>query len=225
MFVSHTIHRRALLLWVPIAILLLELTHPVDWSAHVHGPEVIARDTTWWTLLHVIQLPLFGLLSLAVLTLGWKLPGRAAIVSRIGVALFLVFYTAHDSITGIASGLVMREASGLSGDELALAESLAGALFLGGGAFTFIPALGMLGWVLAAGGLAVALAQAGASRWPVALLVVAAVAFGITHEPPFGPIGMAAFAAAVALIEYAPRVAWPACPVRASLIAREGAPS
>jgi hypothetical protein len=57
------------------------------------------------------------------------------------------------------------------------------------------------------------MSRVGVSRLPVGLMVLAAIAFGITHEPPFGPIGMAAFAGSIALIEFAPQRFWKSCPV------------
>lgn len=208
MQIDSTPWRRALILGVPLVVLVLELFHPVDWSADVHGTEVIARDPAWWTILHIVQLPLFGLLGVSVFALTWGMAGRSVWASRIGVLLFLVFYSAHDSITGIASGILIWEAEELPEAEADLVATQVESLFLGGGPYTFIPLTGMLGWALAVGAAAVALNRSGLALLPTILLFSAAIVFGITHEPPFGPIGLAALLLAITMIEFMPGRAW-----------------
>jgi hypothetical protein len=72
--------------------------------------------------------------------------------------------------------------------------------------------LGILGWVVAAVAAAQALRNAGVSPAPVVLMLAAGLFFGITHEPPFGPIGMLAIVTAVGLIEFNPCRFWRDCP-------------
>ncbi len=64
--------RRVVLFATPLALVILELMHPLN--AHDTSP-------TWWTTLHLIQMPLFGLIGLAGYLLvrrdgieGWAAP-------------------------------------------------------------------------------------------------------------------------------------------------------
>src|SRR5258707_14029708 len=50
----------------------------------------LAPIATWWTVLHVAQVPLFALLGLAVWLLVHDLDGRAARISGGAVAVFVV---------------------------------------------------------------------------------------------------------------------------------------
>jgi hypothetical protein len=208
----NTLMRRALLIGAPLSVGVLGIWHPIDPGTSPY--QIVADSPTWWTILHLLQLPLFGLLALAVWMLVRQLPGKAALVSKIALAFFVIFYTALDSITGIASGIIAREARDLSAAEIATIEPLVNSLFLGGGPYTFIPLFAILGWGVAAGAAAVALRRAGVSRLPVLLMGLSAIFFGITHEPPFGPIGMAAMLGAVVMIEFLPHRYWRSCPVR-----------
>jgi hypothetical protein len=203
--------RRLLLFGAPLTVGILGIWHPVDPGTSPY--QIVADSPTWWTVLHVLQLPLFGLLALAVATLVAGLPGKAAFVSKVGLAFFVIFYTALDSVTGIASGIIAQEARDLPADQVAVIEPMVNSLFLGGGPYTFIPVLGILGWVVATGAAAVALRYNGVSRLPIVLLAFSAIFFGMTHEPPFGPIGMAALIGAIAMIEFAPHRYWRSCPV------------
>jgi hypothetical protein len=203
--------RRLLLLLPPIALGILGIFHPVGPG---HSPfHIVSESPTWWTVLHILQLPLLALVALSVYLVVAGFPGRAAMVSRAGLAVFVVFYTAYDSITGIASGIIVQETRSFSSEEQSVAEPLVNSLFLGGGPYTFITALAMLGWIISTIAAAVAMSRVGVARLPVGLMVLAAIAFGITHEPPFGPIGMAAFAGSIALMEFAPQRFWKSCPV------------
>jgi hypothetical protein len=194
--------RRAVLFGAPTTLGLINVFHPVGVGHHPY--DVVSQQPTWWLILHILQLPLFSLLGLAVFLLTSDIKGRAATVSRVALGFFVTFYVALDAITGVASGLIVRAAGSLSPEEHAVVEPLIGELFLGGGPLTFIPALAILGWVVAVLAAARALSNFGVGRLPVALLVVAAVGFGITHEPPFGPVGLAAFLCAAVLIELHP---------------------
>src|SRR4051812_12206464 len=75
--------RRLVLLGTPLALGLLELWHPVP----VPGMrfETIARYNDWWLILHLLQLPLFGLMALAVMVLVAHAHGRSATIARVGM--------------------------------------------------------------------------------------------------------------------------------------------
>jgi hypothetical protein len=188
--------RRLIVFGAPAAVAAVTLLHPVVRDAP--SRDLDGRVTLWLTV-HLLQLPLFGLLAAAMWLLVAGLPGRAAQVSRLAVLPFAVFYAAFDALVGIATGLMLRHAAELPG-AAATADGLwaerlrdpwVGAVVL--------PAV--LGWVVAGAAAAVALARAGAPRAAVVALVLATALFGVDHAPPFGPLAMVALLAAVVLLE------------------------
>jgi hypothetical protein len=125
-------------------------------------------------------------------------------VARLAVLPFVAFYSAFDAIVGFATGLLVRQANGLSGAEQAAAAQQIQQYFDNvikpGLPTLYVVAIGVAAWVAAMLAVAVARRRAGASGTTVALLVVAAVAFGFDHGFPTGTIGMAAlFLAALSL--------------------------
>jgi hypothetical protein len=168
--------------------------------------ETIAHYNDWWLTLHLLQLPLFGLMGLAVVVLVAGVPGRAAMIARVGMWFFVVFYSAFDAITGIASGMLVRGAQGLVPEQQALVARQVEAFFpsaAGNPAITLIAALGVLGWIVGVIAATVALARAGAAR-AAAILLGLAVIFAM-HAPPTGPLGLTCFFLAAVWIEFAPR--------------------
>ena len=65
---------------------------------------------------HIVQLPLIGLMVLAVYLLTDGLEGRAVTVSRWAIGVFAVFFSAYDAAAGIATGYALRAAQGLSAE-------------------------------------------------------------------------------------------------------------
>jgi hypothetical protein len=195
--------QRLVILGTPLALGSLEIWHPVGLPNKTPFESVLPK-VDWWITLHLLQLPLFGLLSLAVLLLVSNLRGWAATLSRIGMAFFIVFYTALDSIMGIAGGLLVRSARDLSSN-LQIFAAKQFDLFsfdpiVGGSTFSLIGILGAGGWAIGVIAAAIALGRAGASRLSVVFLIASALLFGIAHVPPTGPLGMACFFIAVARI-------------------------
>lgn len=69
---------------------------------------MISRRMDQWLTVHMIQLPLFGLLAVAVSLLTDGLRGRVVLLGRIALGFFVVFYTALDSLAGLAVGFLVR---------------------------------------------------------------------------------------------------------------------
>jgi hypothetical protein len=189
---DHTT-RRALISSPPLILSILELWHPTG-----HGQPsaftAILPKVDWWLLLHLLQLPLFGLLGLSVILLGWPLKGSALTWSRIGILFFWIFYTALDSITGIAGGLLIRSARLLPPDLQSLVATQVNLFFfdplVGGSTLSLVGALGAGGWLLGVGALAYAFSKEGIDRLTIALLSASAVLFALSHTPPTGPFGL-----------------------------------
>jgi hypothetical protein len=70
------VRRRLILLGTPLTLGLLEIWHPVPVPGTRY--ETIARYNDWWLILHILQLPLFGLMALAVVMLVTGIYGWAA---------------------------------------------------------------------------------------------------------------------------------------------------
>jgi hypothetical protein len=184
---------------VPLVWAALLLFHPNPEG----GPFESIRDVVdRWLIVHVGQLVLTPLLVLAVWRLLDGLSSRAAMVSRAAAVVWAAFFTAYDSIQGIATGLVIRYADGdlAGGEQAGVARALdylvSDSLLAGN-----ISAVGLVAnaaWVAVAIGAAVALHRAGAGKWVVIAMCVSIVF--VVHTAPAG-IGLVAFAVAGILRE------------------------
>lgn len=200
----ETLLKQIIVLGSPLVLGILEIWHPVG-QPNMTPFESILPVVDWWLTLHLLQLPLFGLLGIGVILLVHNLRGWATIVSRIGIAFFLIFYTALDAITGIAGGLLIRNARDLSSNVQIFAskqfEQLLFNPIVGGSTFSVIGVLGSGGWIIGVIAAAIALKRAGSSLFSFVLLIASAVLFGIAHVPPTGPLGMACFLMGVVTID------------------------
>ena len=102
--------RRVVLLGAPLALAILEIFHPERPTSATEAAE----QGVWFMWFHFIQVPLIGLIVLAVYLLTDGLEGRAASVSRWALGLFAVFFSANDAAAGIYTGYDLRNARGLS---------------------------------------------------------------------------------------------------------------
>jgi hypothetical protein len=187
--------RRLVLLGTPLALAILEIFHPKpsDASAAVDQGE-------WFMWFHIIQVPLIGLIALAVYLLTEGLQGQAVSVSRWAIAVFAVFFSAYDAAAGIGTGYVLNEAQGLTAEEQETVWQLVkdlpdlslpfGLSIVGTGA-----------WVVALIAAARALRNAGASRGPFVFLILAGVFLLGGHPFPFGTLAFGCFFVATALLE------------------------
>ncbi|NEO89915.1 MAG: hypothetical protein F6K56_06540 [Moorea sp. SIO3G5] len=202
---TSTLLQQLVVIGSPFTLGLLEIWHPTG-SPGQTAFEAILPQVDWWLTLHILQLPLFGLMALSVVILVNNLQGWAARISRVGIAFFIVFYTALDSITGIASGLLIRTAKELPPQVQTFVSQQVN-LFLtdpivGGATFSLVGILGALGWLVGVSAAAIALRRVGVPRLPVVLLILSGVFFGLSHTPPTGPLGMGCFFLAVFLISF-----------------------
>src|SRR3712207_3622911 len=102
--------RRVVLLGAPLALAILEIFHPERPNSACEAVE----QGVWFMWFHFIQVPLIGLMALAVYLLTDRLEGRAASVSRWAIGVFAVFFSAYDAAAGIGTGYALRNARGLS---------------------------------------------------------------------------------------------------------------
>jgi hypothetical protein len=91
-------------------------------------PTTLSADTAqWWTTMHIVLVPLFPLLAVAVWVLLRSDQSPLGWAGRVAATVYAVFYGVLDALSGIAAGTVML-ASGGGGDEV-------NALFGTGGSF------------------------------------------------------------------------------------------
>jgi hypothetical protein len=197
---DHRLLRRLVLLGTPLALALWEIFHPQP-----SGVADSVEQGGWFMWFHIIQVPLIGLIALAVYLLTEGLEGRAVSVSRWAIGVFAVFFSAYDAAAGIGTGYALRNAQGLSAEgQAAVYETV---IDMPGLSLIFgLSIVGTGAWVVALVAAAIALRRAGASRGPFILLVLAGVFLMGGHPYPAGTLAFGCFFVAAAWLEFAQRV-------------------
>lgn len=185
--------------WLPIAAVALPalilagvgLTHPTLLNS---------GTADWWTTLHVILVPLFPLLGVAI----WVLlrDDRTAVGwgGRIAAIAYVIFYGALDAVSGIATGTVVRAGEAADSPVLGALFGVGNVLGHVGGYAFFVAVILVLGsaW------------RRGARGWlffvAVGILLVTGYSFTTSHIYwPRGGLTMIGLAVGLALIEFIPR--------------------
>jgi hypothetical protein len=190
--------RRLVLLGTPLALALLEIFHPQP-----GGASEAVEQGGWFMWFHIIQLPLIGLIALAVYLLTEGLEGRAVSVSRWAIGVFAVFFSAYDAAAGIATGYALRSAQGLSAEGQAAVyeavKDMPGLSLIFG-----LSIVGTGAWVVAVIAAAKTLRRAGTPRGPFVLLILAGVFLMGEHPFPAGTLAFGCFFLAAVWLELAP---------------------
>ena len=204
---------RLVILGAPLALGLVEVWHfeslPFDSEGEL-GPftrfRTIAPVAEQWLIVHLLQAPLIALVGLAVYLMVRDIADIPAYVARVCMALFVVAYTVLDSVAGIAVGVLVSNARDLSPAQLPPVEQAIEQLWNSPivGNVSVVTITGAAAWVIGVLAAAVSLRRSGAPRGPVALMVLAALIFGMSHVNPAGPIGMACLLAAFVWLEFFP---------------------
>ena len=173
------------LLW---AVLILFHPNPGEAGPYEEIKDVVDR----WLLVHVGQLILTPFLFFAVWRLLDGLSSTAARVSRAALVVWTVFFSAYDTVQGVATGILIRHANGLAGEERdgvarALDFLVEDSQLAGGVSAVWVVAAAS--WAVVAIGAAVALHKAGAGK-----AVVAAACLSIVFAVHVAPaaIGLVA---------------------------------
>src|ERR671919_2238233 len=190
--------RRVLLLAPPLALAALEIIHPQP----DENVQALMDASTWFAGFHVIQLALTGLVGLSVLMLADSFGRASAWVTRLGVGVFLVFFSAYDAVAGIGTGLAMRSARDLSAVQQEGVFDVVKDWPAVGPPFA-LSIVGTLGWVAAVGALALAARPQGAPRREWIFIGLAALFLLGGHPFPQGTLAFGCFFVAALLHEFA----------------------
>ena len=189
----------AFVIGVPLAWAVLLLFHP---SGEVDQIYLSLRDdVTAWLVVHIGMMLFIPLMAGGIYLLLRGVEGTAARVSRIALVPFVVFFSAWETLQGTANGILVNELNRLPEQERAAGSRLIqdfaeSPLVRDLGVFASIGSLSILIAMIAAG---IALRRhAGAPLAVPILLGLFGVLIG-AHTPPFGPIALVCFAAAVVL--------------------------
>lgn len=192
--------RRVLLLVPPLLLAGLEVLHPQPDET----VQALLDASTWFAGFHVIQLALTGLVGLSVLLLADSFGRATAWVTRLGVGVFLVFFSAYDAVAGIATGLAMRSARDLSAVQQEGVFEVVKDWPAVGPPFA-LSIVGTLGWVAAVGALALAARRQGAPRREWIFIGLAALFLLGGHPFPQGTLAFGCFFVAALLHEWRAR--------------------
>jgi hypothetical protein len=168
----------------------------------IHPPDLeVGDETALYLWIHFVQLVLILMLAWGTWLLVKDLPGRAAKVARVAIVPYAILYSAFDAVAGIAIGIIMREANGMSAADGAaiqrvfddsdwVTEAITAALLVVGGLSWFVMAFAAALAVKPIGGLG-----------PTLLMTIGAAIFAVGHPFPPGPIGIALFGLGLAWLE------------------------
>jgi hypothetical protein len=187
------------LVGVPLAWIVLLLFHPAGEGKEIYVD--LQDQVTRMLTVHIGMLLFIPLMAVVVYVLLRGVEGTAAVVSRIALAPYVIFYGAWEALYGIGLGILADAVNGLPASEratgAAVIQDYAENVLIRG--FGVLVSLGSIAFIIAtiAAGLALR-RHAGA---PLAVPVLLGLSgFLITaHPPPYGPTGLALFIAAVLL--------------------------
>ena len=184
---------------VPVAWAVLLLFHPTGDGDEFY--PVVRDQVTAWLVVHVGTLLFVPLLAGVVYLLLRGVEGVAALLSRIALAVFALFYTAWEVLIGLGTGILVDQVNGLPAAERATGARLVEE-FTGSSLIRAFELIGGFAWLIAVVAAGVALFRRADPRSSVAvlLLVVLSAVPIVWHVPPFGPVGLALFVIAMLLV-------------------------
>jgi hypothetical protein len=183
---SETSVARYLVYAGPLVWAVLILFHPNPGGSPYEG---ITDDVDRWLVIHVGQLILTPFLFLAVWSLLDGLSSAAARISRAALVVWTVFFTAYDSLQGIATGVLARYANDLAAQEQAAVGRAIDFLVEDSQLAGNISAIGLVAgaaWLTVAIAAAVALHKAGAGKAVVVATCLSVVVAAHTAPAAIG---------------------------------------
>jgi hypothetical protein len=193
--------RRLLLLAPPFLFAAWAAVHP--------APDVNAQAVmdvaTWFAAFHAVQLALTGLIALTVLLLADDYGAAGSWTTRLGIGVFLIFFSAYDAIAGIATGLAMRHARDLTAaQQEGVWQTVKDWPAFDLSVFS-LNVVGSLAWAVALVTVALAARRAGVLRAEWIFVLLAGVFFLGGHPFPFGTVAFGCLYVAV-LLHLRPRL-------------------
>jgi hypothetical protein len=225
----------------PVVLVCIELFHPANFTkTHTHPDapgmfEYLSKPEhynptfealaypgpDWWFILHMIQTPMVALVAVGL----WLLAGRVddkdgapalafAWLSRVATFVFVIYYTALDSIGGFGLGrtIIITKSLNASGainsDQLKGVELVLNTTWVDpwvGGVGSFISLTGSWAVFAAALLLALALLLAKKATWPLIPLVAFGWELQVSHTMPHGPIAFSLLIVAALWMAWAER--------------------
>jgi hypothetical protein len=187
------------LVGVPLAWAILLLFHPGGEGEDLYRD--LQDQVTRMLVVHIGMLIFIPLMAVVVYVLLRGVEGTAALVSRIALAVYVVFYGAWEAMYGIGLGILADAVNGLPETERATGAEVIqdygeNILLRGFGVFVSIGSVAFIIAMIAAG---IALRRHAGAPLAVAVLLGLSGFLITAHPPPFGPIGLALFIAAVLL--------------------------
>lgn len=183
------IWRRIILLGTPLLLGAFELGHPL--LDHENPIRMLAPIVVWWITLHLLLIPLFVLMGVAIFLLLQDIESRAAMLSRCAAAIYISFTIGYDTAVGLGSGILVNSALSLSSAQQATVLDVMHGLFASP-AITLSYYILFFSGVLAICSAVWALLRSGVPRLP-ALVLLGALFTIYTHATPFGPLGDVCF--------------------------------
>jgi hypothetical protein len=179
--------RRLLLMGTPLVLALLMIVHQLI--------DQFERPGAFLTL-HLLLLPLFALMGVALWVLLEGVSGAVAWAARVAAFMFVVGYVALDAISGIAASAILAS-------EAPWSKVATQALFASGP--TALPTtVAVLAWRVSVLLAALALYRAGRPLAPLVLLVATALWLSNDHGGLRGVVVFGGFALAMAWLEFFP---------------------
>jgi hypothetical protein len=179
--------RRLLLIGTPLVLTSLMVVHQLIDQLQQPGA---------FLALHLLLLPLFALMGVALWVLLEGVGGTVAWAARVAAFVFLVGYVALDAISGIAASAILVSGAPWS-------KEATRALFASGPA-ALPTTVAVLAWRVSVLLGAWALYRAGRPLAPLVLLVASAVWLNQNHGGVRGVVVFGGFALAAAWLEFLP---------------------
>jgi hypothetical protein len=190
--------KNAIVVGAPLTLVVFSLAHGLDWL-FMHGTnnendaafiQYIVDIRGRWLVVHLIGLLVFPLLGIAI----WLMlpPGRiASRVSQVGLAVYIVLYSAFDAVAGIGGAVLAGYREGLPDAERPTVNGAIWSLMGDADATASLAEAATYGWELGVLGAVVALCQHRGWRRGLRIgvpLVLGGAAFAESHFPPYGAV-------------------------------------
>jgi hypothetical protein len=182
----------------PLLWAILALVHPSgEGDIYAELQDQVGR----WLLVHVAQVVLAPFLAIAVWLLLRGIESLAATISRVALVFWLVFFSTYDALAGIATGVLVRQANSVSGEEREAFADAADFSFDShiSGNISWFGVVAAVAWVIVALAAAMALRRAGADWLTTAAAALSALF--AAHAGYVAMVGLIALLVAAVLWE------------------------